>query len=132
MRVLIASRLKDTRRAHTGGESMLAKIIVIAGCVIAAAFFGWICAAIGKKAGYRGTYFFILGFFTGVIGIVITTIIYFVAKRKARRDWESRQVSPAYSGIEDNPALTYQGLREQQPPSPQNPESQRPSADEWK
>jgi hypothetical protein len=66
--------------------------IISAGIVVLMFFFGWICYAIAKAAGVTAWPFFILGFFTSIVGVIITTILYYVGRhrdktlRAAQRD----------------------------------------------
>jgi hypothetical protein len=94
--------------------STLTTSIISLGILVAAAFFGWICYAIAKAAGYSGWPFFILGFFTAIVGVAITTIVYFVARHRntVQRAAQREAAAPIPLGnvdtVEDNPLLTRQ------------------------
>ena len=94
--------------------STLTTSIVSLGILVVAAFFGWICYAIAKSAGFSGWPFFILGFFTALVGVVITTIVYFVTRHRntVRRAAQREAAGPIPLGnvytAEDNPLLTQQ------------------------
>ena len=89
--------------------------IVCGAVLVIAAFFGWICYAIAKSAGFNGWPFFILGFFTAIVGVIITTIVYYIARHKnaTLRAAQREAAGPiplgnVYSAAEDNPLLTQQ------------------------
>jgi len=108
----------------------LGTTIVCGAMLVIAAFFGWICAAIAKSAGYSGWPFFILGFFTAIVGVIITTIVYYVARHRntVQRAAQREAAGPIPLGnvytAEDNPLLTQQ--QPAQPPQGQ-PYSQQPA-----